>query len=142
MKKVRIFSAFSIVLLIAVLCSTVTAQDNVDIIVNPNNPVSTLTRMELVQIFKGGKVSWGDGSKIVPVVQEAEVKGFFDLMDMSKRKFDKHWITVALSGGTTPPKRVSGDAGVASYVARTKNGIGYVSSGATVSEVKVVKIID
>ena len=142
MKQVKIFSAFSIVLLIAALCSTATAQDNVDIIVNPNNPVSTLTRMELVKIFKGAKVSWDDGSKIIPVVQEAEVKGFFDLMDMSRRKFDKHWITVALSGGTTPPKRIAGDAGVASYVARTKNSISYVSNGARVSDVKVLKIID
>ena len=142
MKELKIVLAFFTIFSIVVLSSMATAQDGAKIIVNANSPVSTLSRTDLVQIFKGSKTSWDDGSKIVLVVQGQDVKGFFDLIDMSKRKYDKHWITVALSGKATPPKRVSGDAAAVSYVAGTPNSIGYVSSGAGLTNVKVVRIVE
>ena len=142
MKKLKIGLAFFMMFSVVVLSSMATAQDDAKIIVNANSPVSTLTRTDLVRIFKGAKTSWDDGSKIVLVVQEADVRGFFDLIDMSKRKYDKHWITAALSGKATPPKRVSGDAAAVSHVARTANSIGYVGSGAGLTDVKAVRIVE
>jgi hypothetical protein len=60
---------------------------------------------------------------------------------MPKRKYDKHWMTVTLSGKANPPKYVSGDTGAVHYVGRTERSIGYVSSGVGLPEVKVVKIV-
>ena len=141
MKRLKTISAILIIFLMAVLSSTATAQEDVKIIVNASNPVSTMTRTDLIQIFKGTKSSWSDGSKITLVVQEKELPGFYELIDTPKRKFDKHWITVTLSGKANAPKYVSGDASSIQYVRTVQNSIGFVSSGVSLSEVNEVKII-
>jgi hypothetical protein len=141
MKRLNIVLAFLLVIGFALAPSMAKAQDAY-VIVNSDNPISVMTRADLIKIFKGAKTSWGDGSKIVPVVQKEKVKGFFDLLDMSKKKFDKYWIKLSLSGKATPLKTLSSDAAVVSYVQGDGNSIGYVSSKDNLGGVKVVKIMD
>ena len=141
MKRLKTISAILIIFLIAGLSSTATAQEDVKIIVNASNPVSSITRTDLIQIFKGTKTSWADGSKITLVVQEKELQGFYDLIDTPKRKYDKHWITATLSGKANPPKYVSGDTASVQYVRTVENSIGFVSSGVSLPEVKVIKVV-
>ena len=142
MKQLKLVMAFFMVLSIALAASPGAAQEGVYIIVNESNPTSSLTAAELAKIFKGSKKSWGDGSKIVPVVQKSEVKGFFDLIGSTKTKYDKYWIKLSLSGKATPLRSLSDDAVVLGYVKENKNSIGYVRTKGDLSGVKVVDIIE
>lgn len=141
MRRSKMILAFFAMLCIALASSPVGAQEDVYIIVNANNPTTQLTRVELIKIFKGAKKTWNGGSNIVPVVQKSEVKGFFDLMDTTKTKFDKYWIKLCLSGKGTPLNSLSSDSGVVLYVRGDRNSIGYVTSKDDLQGVKVVNII-
>jgi hypothetical protein len=141
MKRLNIVFAFLLVFSIALAPSITNAQDAY-VIVNSDNPVSSLTTSELIKIFKGTKKTWDNGAKIAPVVQKAEVEGFFDMIDMSKKKYDKYWIKLSLSGKAAPLKSFSSDAAVVSYVQGNENGIGYVSSKDNLAGVKTVDIVE
>ena len=141
MKRLNIVFAFLLAIGLALAPSIAKAQEAY-VIVNSGNPLNAMTRADLIKIFKGAKTTWDDGSKIVPVVQKEEVKGFFDKIDMSKKKFDKYWIKLSLSGKASPLKTLSSDAAVVSYVQGDGNSIGYVGSKDNLGAVKVVKIMD
>ena len=141
MKQLKLVMTFFMVLSIVLAASPGAAQEGVYIIVNDNNPTSSLTVSELTKIFKGSKKSWNDGSKIDPVVQKREVKGFFDLIGNSKSKYDKYWIKLSLSGKATPLRSLPDDAVVLGYVKENRNSIGYVRTKGDLAGVKVVNII-
>jgi len=53
-------------------------------------------------------------------------------------KLKSYWSKMIFSGKAIPPEVVGDDAAVISWVASTKNGIGYVDSSAVNDSVKVL----
>jgi phosphate transport system substrate-binding protein len=78
------------------------AQDQeVAVVVNPNNPVSTVTKAELRKIFAGEKRTWPGGLSIKLVVR---VSGSYErvvllrLLGMSESEYKQYWIARVFQG--------------------------------------------
>jgi phosphate transport system substrate-binding protein len=78
------------------------AQDqDVAVVVNPNNPVSNLTKSELRKIFAGEKRTWPGGLSIKLVVRTPgsyERVVLLRLLGMSESEYKQHWIARVFQG--------------------------------------------
>ncbi|MCB4791047.1 MAG: phosphate ABC transporter substrate-binding protein [Elusimicrobia bacterium] len=114
--------------------ANVVAMDGIAVIVNPQNPVSALTKQQVMTIFSSSISNWskfgGNNDKIV-VVSRDSASGTFEAFG-----------ALALAG-----RKVRSDAlmqasnqAVATTVANTPGAIGYVGVGYITSSVKAVPI--
>ncbi|HKY23123.1 MAG TPA: TonB family protein [Vicinamibacterales bacterium] len=114
------------------------AQEQFKIIVNVANPVVTLSKSDIADLFLGKRNEWTDGAHVMPVeaaevsdVREAFVR---DMLGVSrttaKRQREK----------TGVPVSVATDREVLAYVRLKAGAIGYVSGSTHASGVKVLKV--
>jgi ABC-type phosphate transport system substrate-binding protein len=122
--------------------STLRAHAEVQVIVNPASSVSSMTAKELGDIFLGRKKTMEDGSKADPVDFEGESQTEFlqVYVGRSESQYRTHWKKVVFTGQGKPPHKFTSEADVIAYVAANAGAIGYVSSSADVSGVKVVSV--
>lgn len=116
------------------LFDTPIAIDAIAIIVNPDNPVNSLTKAETKAIFAGEIQNWaevGGPDKPIGLVNRDEASGtreaFFKIV-MEEEPFDR-------SSAVLP-----GTGQVRSVVAEASGAIGYISWGFVNDEVKVVSV--
>lgn len=114
------------------------------VIVNSANPVSSLTKAEASKFFLKKRGKWSHGAEVQPVELpgSSSVRGSFTKEIHSKKPaaISAYWQKQIFSGRATPPPEKGSDAEVVAYVQANPGAIGYVSSGASVGGVKVVKI--
>jgi ABC-type phosphate transport system substrate-binding protein len=119
------------------------ADGNVVIIANKSVPVSSITSATLKLIYLGKKNTWSDGSVIVPVTlqsggtHEAFLSQF---IEKSSSQYSSFWKQAIFTGEGTPPRSFATMSELVSYVANTPGAIGYVTAGASMEEVKVLKV--
>jgi len=137
------------VLLVATLVAamsvsaTAFAQDGYRIVVNPTNPVSSLSRTQVSKLFLD-KGTWDDGAAVSPVdlLPSSPVREGFskDVLGLPiPAAVDRMRETAKLSG-VNPPPALATDREVLAYVRLKPGAIGYVSLSADVSGVKVVSV--
>jgi len=109
-------------------------KDPVAVIINPTNPVNTITMDELKDIYTGKTTNWeelgGSNTKITPVIREMG----------SGTRYD---FEVYVMGGDNYTNNIMVTAstyGVLQTVAVSPETIGYVSNNAINSGVKILKI--
>jgi ABC-type phosphate transport system substrate-binding protein len=145
----RIATAVSIM---AVILTTGTALSGgspvtVAIIVNKNNPTSTLSARMLKQIFAGEKTRWPDGQKIgilapSPDAAEHEPAIHF-LFGMSEPEYRKYCIQATFTGNTnTVPREYPSSKAVINLVEIIPGAIAFVRADAVNPKVKVIRIDD
>lgn len=114
------------------------------VIVNSNNAVTTLSKKEASNYFLKKKSKWASGGKVVPVDQKgnsAVRKSFSqDVHGKPSGAIKSYWQQALFSGQGVPPAEKPSDAEVIAFVKANPGAIGYVSSGANTSGVKVVTI--
>ena len=116
------------------LSETVIARDGLAVIVHPSNPVSSLSLLEVKNIFNGNIRSWkvlgGTDSMITVVTREegSGTRGAFQEMVMKKDRIARGAV-VEDSNGT-----------VREIVASDHNGVGYISLGLVNDQVKAVRL--
>ena len=119
------------------------ADGNVVIIANKSVPVSSITSATLKLIYLGKKNTWSDGSVIVPVTlqsggtHEAFLSQF---IEKSSSQYSSFWKQAIFTGEGTQPRSFATMSELVSYVANTPGAIGYVTAGASMEEVKVLKV--
>lgn len=130
------------------VASGVSAQEPAfRVIVNTAHPATTIRRAQLVDVFLKKVNRWGDGSVIQPVdlSTKSPVRVAFskDGLGQSVDAVVNYWQRQILSGRERPPIVKSSDDEVVAYVGSTPGGIGYVSSGATLTDkVKAIKVTE
>ena len=134
-------SAMVIALLLA--RDAAVAQDGYRVVVNPNNPVSSLSKTQVTKFFLD-KGTWEDGASVSPVdllptspIREGfsrEVLGLPIAIAVDRMR------ETAKNSGANPPPALASDREVLAYVRLKPGAIGYVSIGADVSGVKVVAV--
>ncbi len=116
------------------------------LIVNSSSDVSTLSASAAKKIFLGKKKTFPNGDLAEPVeqVEGSATRNQFNEKVLSKtdHQLKSYWSKLIFSGKATPPKQVSDDAGVKSWIAKSKNGIGYVDSSQLDNSVKVVLTVN
>jgi ABC-type phosphate transport system substrate-binding protein len=102
------------VLLLAVLVNLVLAaaakaqNGDVAVVVNPENPVSNISLVDLRKIFAGEKQSWQGGLPIRPIVRNPgshERLVLLRTLRMSEAEYRQHWTAQVLRGDSSnePP---------------------------------------
>jgi len=127
------------VVFIMLLSTVVNAE--VAIIINLDSSISMSNIKVIKKIFLG-KTSTLDGQQVSAADQNegAAIRDEFyqKVTKKNASKLKSYWSKMIFSGKAIPPEVVGDDAAVISWVASTKNGIGYVDSSAVNDSVKVL----
>lgn len=114
------------------------------IVVNPANNISTLTKSELSEYLLKRKVTWPDGTPVVPVDQTdasaARQAILRDCFERSATAIRNYWNQQIFSGRAIPPVEKGSDQQVIAFILTSPGAIGYVSESANVANLKVVVI--
>jgi phosphate transport system substrate-binding protein len=114
---------------------TIVAYDGIAVIVNAKNPVKSLTKKQVEQIFTGDVTDWsavgGSGGKISIYTRNTSSGTYSDFKELAMKKRD-------YAGSS---QKMAGNEQIAAEVGRNPNGVGYVGMAYTkASGVKVVPI--
>lgn len=120
------------------------AADVFRVIINPANPVSSLSAKEASDLLMTKTTRWPDNTAVKPVDQSATsgVRIAFT-RDIHGKKIDavvNYWQQAIFSGRGLPPPAKASDQDVLAYVKANPGAIGYVSVEAPLAGVKVVPI--
>src|SRR3954453_5872783 len=114
---------------------TIVAYDGIAVIVNSANPVKSLTKKQVEQIFTGEVSDWsavgGSGGKISIYTRNTSSGTYSDFKELAMKKRD-------YAGGS---QKMAGNEQIAAEVGKNPNGIGYVGLAYTkAGGVKVMPI--
>ncbi|HED35439.1 MAG TPA: phosphate ABC transporter substrate-binding protein [Gammaproteobacteria bacterium] len=133
-----------VILTLQLLLVSVAVNAEISVIINPGTGVSSADIKIIKKIFLSKKSSI-DGVDVIAVDQEegSAIRDEFYLKVTKKNaaKLKNYWSKMIFSGKAVPPDVVGDDAAVVSWVAKKKNGIGYVNSSAVNGTVKVILTI-
>lgn len=114
------------------------------LIVNANNPVTSLDRRFVEDAFLKKIKSWPDGETLRPVdlPLRSEIRERFsdEVLRRPLAALQAYWQQRIFSGRDVPPPAVDADADVVKYVGRFEGGIGYVSASAPLAGTKAVPL--
>jgi ABC-type phosphate transport system substrate-binding protein len=131
-------------LTLALLAPRAAFADGFKVIVHSSNPTTSLSRPQVAEYFMGKTTDWSHGAKIKPVdqVESSSTRQAFsdEVLGKSISAVKSYWQQQIFSGRGVPPTEVSGDSDVVAFVRSNPGAIGYVSSGADTSSVKVISI--
>lgn len=141
MKNLRLVLA-SLALLVG--AGRLSAQSYV-VVVNSANPVTSVSKSALNDIFLKRAVKFDDGQAAAPVNLErgSATRDAFSRAIHSKTAsaVEAYWQGQIFAGKETPPPSRSSDAEVLAFVRSKSTAIGYVSAGAVLgADVKVLKV--
>jgi len=129
---------------LALGASSARAQGSYRVIVNPSNPVSTLSKQEASALFLKKKPKWQSGAAVMPVdlSEDAAAREAFsrEVLGKPTNAVKAFWQQMIFSGRNVPPPERRTDDEIIAYVRSTPGAIGYVSASAQPSGVKVVTI--
>ena len=119
------------------------AQEGYKIIVNPANPITSLTKAQVSKFFLE-KSTWDDGQPVSPVdlATTSLVREMFsrEMLAMSPAATLARWQE-SNSGRGEAPLSVASDREVLAFIRLKPGAIGYVSAAADLERVKVVSIV-
>src|SRR5437667_7323010 len=114
---------------------TIVAYDGIAVIVNSANPIKSLTKKQVEQIFTGDVTDWsavgGSGGKISVYTRNTSSGTYSDFKELAMKKRD-------YAGGS---QKMAGNEQIAAEVGKNANGVGYVGLAYTkAGGIKVVSI--
>src|SRR5438270_3527910 len=114
---------------------TIVAYDGIAVIVNSANPVKSLTKKQVEQVFTGDVADWsavgGSGGTISIYTRNTSSGTYSDFKELAMKKRD-------YAGGS---QKMAGNEQIASEVGKNPNGVGYVGLAYTkAGGIRVVSI--
>jgi len=125
------------------ITSSISAADEVDVIVNKANTISDLPLPDARKIFLGEKTTWPSGKRVSILMlaqgQPERAVILREIYKMSEADYSKYFLQAAFAGKVSaPPKDVPSAAQVKQVVAENPGAIGYVKKEDVDDSVKVV----
>ncbi len=117
------------------------------VVVNPGNPVTSLTKAQVRKMLTGAQTKWPNGEKVVvmtPMPGSPERNNALRVFcDMSEKQFNAEIIHAGFTGDErVPPRTMPSGKAVVGVVQLVKGGIGVVDPADVTPAVKVVPISD
>jgi hypothetical protein len=116
------------------------------LVVNKSNPISILSRSQVIDLYMGKYVAFPDGTKAVPVDIEDDVEirtKFYDsLVGMPLARVNAYWSKVKFSGRARPPTQQKNEKASLNFVIQTEDSIAYIHESSVTADVKVVYRFD
>jgi ABC-type phosphate transport system substrate-binding protein len=114
------------------------------IVVHPSNNLSSATKSEISDYLLKRKVTWPNGTPVVPVDQpeKSAVRAAVlrDVFGRSASAIKSYWQQQIFSGRAIPPTEKASDQEVIAFVQASPGAIGYVSQTAEVRGVTVITV--
>ena len=114
------------------------------ILINPENPATSLSREFVTDVFLKRTTRWHDGEQAHPADQRADTsvrKSFSDaVLRRSVSAVKRYWQQRIFSGRDLPPPELESDDAVVGYVLKHRGAIGYVSGSAKLGRAKAVSV--
>ena len=118
------------------------AAADVVAVVSARNPVSTLSRNQVVDIFLGRAGRFPDGSQAVPIDQAegsaARDAFYLTFAGKSAAQLKAHWSKIIFTGRGQPPREVPNSIDVKRLIVENPNAIGYIEQELVDGSVKVL----
>ncbi len=126
----------------SIVCLTTASWAGVVLIANPDVQEGSLSQKDVQQIFLAKKKSLAGGSVKIATQKNKGVHAEFleSYVKKTPSQFSSYYKKLVFTGKGKPPKAVSDDAAMLSYVASTSGALGYVSDGAANDKVKVIPV--
>jgi ABC-type phosphate transport system substrate-binding protein len=114
------------------------------VIVNPANPIRSLTREDVAAYFLRRRTNWPQGPAVSPVdlAAETSVRDTFsrEVLHRTPSAVSAYWVQQIFAGRSEPPPVKDSEAAVVEYVIHTPWAIGYVSVRSVTSGVQVIEV--
>jgi ABC-type phosphate transport system substrate-binding protein len=145
----RVLGAFPLLLALILFAhvANVSAQaptPTYRIIVNPNNPMTSVERTFLAEAFLKKIASWPSGEALRPVdlVPSSPTRRSFseEILHRSVADVKGYWQQRIFSGRDVPPPEFDTNEDVVKYVLKYEGAIGYVSGDAQIEGARVVTV--
>ena len=139
----RAASIAAVLVLVVVSSGPALASDLV-IVANPTVRVDSMPEKQLRRVFFKQTTRWPDGTTVKPIDQpmSADIRRVFseEILQRDVASVESFWNGQVFSGRGTPPPTAGSDAEVVAYVRETPGAVGYVSSKASTSGLKVITV--
>jgi hypothetical protein len=114
------------------------------IVVNPANPVKTVTVVELRRMFMKQSRMWPHAEPVVPVDWDAtsDIRQEFSqqVLNRSVREMADFWVQQSITQGLTPPSTQRSAKAVLRFVASVPGAVSYVRPADVDDTIRVVKV--
>lgn len=129
--------------LLSLMAGTVCAAEVV-VVVSSENPVKTLSRAQITDIYLGRMIRFPNGNPVKPIdlSESSPVRSQFytRYLGRSPSLIKAHWSKLIFTGRGQPPPTVSSEDAMADLVAENSDAIGYLSSDFLDDRLRVVTI--
>ncbi len=120
------------------------AYAEIVVVVADDNPLKSLSRAELENIYLGKMNTLPNGQSVEPIDQQenSPIRHEFyrDYIKRTSTQMKMHWSKLIFSGRGQPPRTVPSDKAMADFVAEHPNAIGYLSTDQVDNRLRVVPI--
>jgi ABC-type phosphate transport system substrate-binding protein len=131
-------------LLLQLVVSAACAEVVVVVVVSIQNPVHTLSREELADIYLGRVMHLSSGDLVVPIDQaersRAHDEFYREYLGRSAAQIKAHWSRLIFTGRGRPPWSVANDEAIVEIIAGNPKAIGYTDLRFVDDRLRVVKI--
>lgn len=143
------WTGLSAALLLLLVCGLFAQQPapgaDVAVIVNPLNPVESISSAELRKIFAGEKQSWSGSQPVFVVVRAPQARErdvlLYRIMHMTESEYKQYWVKKVYSGeAQREPLALMSNGMELEAVRSDKGGIALISMQDVHQGVKVVKV--
>jgi ABC-type phosphate transport system substrate-binding protein len=114
------------------------------IIVNETNPITSVDRKTLADVFLKKVTRWAGGEVIRPVDlrPESAARAAFteEILRRTVVAVKSYWQQLVFSGRDVPPPEVDSDEQVIRFVLHSPGAVGYVSGDAHLEHVKPISV--
>jgi ABC-type phosphate transport system substrate-binding protein len=114
------------------------------VVVNEGNPVTSLSREELADLFLKKVSAWREGTLVLPVdqLEETAVRENFnrEILHKSNSAVRAYWQQRIFAGRDVPPPERENDGAVLDFVRRNRGAVGYVTAESPTAGVKALTV--
>lgn len=119
------------------------AQNDIVVIVNPENQIDSITSRDLRKLYLGKTRKFSKGGMAALATLDPLRSRFNEVvLRKSDAQIDSIWSRLQFSGRARPPTAFDNPQAVVEYVENTRNAIGFVSRAEITSAVKPVYVFN
>lgn len=141
MRRLR-YTLIHTVLSLLWLAHVAFAQADIHVIVHASNPVESLSKKQVIDLFMGRTANFPGNYPAVPLDrlpgQLARSRFYQVLTGKTEAQVDAYWATLIFAGRMTPPRQLEDQFLVIQAVTQNPNAIAYVEAQQLPNTVKVV----
>jgi ABC-type phosphate transport system substrate-binding protein len=143
MKK---FNQLVTILLLTLFTASIQAEGSIAVVVNKANPISELSRSELIDMFMGKYVAFPNDIRAIPVEIEGDhkikIKFYQNLVGMPLSRVNAYWSRLRFTGRKRSAVFKPNENDVIAFIIANEQAIGYVPQSLITDDLKVVYILN